>query len=293
MKQITANVYVEDQFSVPPKARGCNRSFVTTSEGIVMIDSPMLPTDAVQWRNEIATRGELRYIINTGYHADHISGNYFFSGTVISHEGTREMFSAPVEDMIAFPEGIKVALEIGQGIKGYIINRFKESDPEGIALADNYQLRPPDITFSQQLDLYLGDHTFKLIHLPGHTPYEVSVYVPQERIVFTGDNVTNGSQPSLAHSCPVEWLESLKKIEAMDVDVVVPGHGEVGDKRIVPEGTQFIQECIDVVRKAINQGMSKEEAADRVSFEEVRAAVHPGPGQQRMNIIRLYEMLSK
>ncbi|MFC1893579.1 MBL fold metallo-hydrolase [Chloroflexota bacterium] len=287
MQQVTANTYTEIE------TPGCNYSFVITSAGIVMIDTPSLPTTAAIWQREIDQRGNLRYIINTEYHIDHISGNYFFSGTVISHEGIKNMFSAPVENVIAFPEGIKVGLDIGQGTKGYIVNRFKKLDPQGTSQLDNYDLRSPDITFSERTNLYVGDHTFELIHLPGHTPYEVGVYVPQEAVVFTGDNVTNGIQPSLAHCCPVEWLESLKKIEAMDVDVVVPGHGEIGDKRIVREVTQFIQECIDAVRKAINQGMNKEEAADRISFEEVRTALHPGPGQQRSNVLRLYEILSK
>ena len=287
MQQVTANTYTEVE------TPGCNYGFVVTSEGVVMIDTPSLPTTAARWQRELDQRGDLRYIINTEYHIDHISGNYFFSGTVVSHEGIKEMFAAPVEMVVAYPEGIKVGLDLGQGTRGYIVNRFKNLDPEGLSLAENYELRPPTITFSERVNLYLGNHIFELIHLPGHTPYEVGVYVPRERVIFTGDNVTSGIQPSLAHCCPVEWLESLKKIEAMDVDVVVPGHGEVGDKRLVREVTQFMQECIDAVRKAISQGMSKEEAANRISFEEVRTALHPGPGQQRSNVLRMYEMLSK
>ncbi|MFC1893352.1 MBL fold metallo-hydrolase [Chloroflexota bacterium] len=294
MQQISANVYVEveppgDYDSMP----GCNCSFVVTSEGVVMIDTPSRPKDAMRWRNEMASKGDVRYIINTEYHPDHISGNYFFPGTVVSHEGVREILAGPVDKWLAYPEGIKLALEASMGIPDYILYRFKELDPESFHLAENYQLRPPTISFSDRLTLYLGDHTFELIHLPGHTPYEVAVYVPQERVIFTGDNVTGGVQPSLAHSLPQEWLESLKKIEAMDVDVIVTGHGEVGDKRLVPEVTGFIQKCMDEVRKAIGQGMSKEEAANKISFEEDRTAIHPGSWQQRLNVMRLYEMLSE
>ena len=85
MKQITTNVFTEDGFSVPPNYRGCNPSFVTTSEGIVLIDTPLLPTDAVKLRNEIAQRGKILYILNTDYHYDHVAGNYFFPRTVVSH----------------------------------------------------------------------------------------------------------------------------------------------------------------------------------------------------------------
>ena len=291
MEQITPNVYTDTQFSrrVSP---GCNYSFVITSEGIVMIDTPMLPTFAVRWRDEIAQRGDLRYLINTEYHLDHISGNYFFPATIISHQGVREMFTAPIERVISF---MKVQSDTASpmGLRDYVLSRYREADPEGLDLAENYELKPPTITFSERLTLYSGNHTFELIHLPGHTPYEVAVYVPQERVIFTGDNFVNKWQSSFGHCCPLEWIESLKKIEAMDADVVVPGHGDIGDKKALGEFTTFLRGVIDTVRKAIDQGMSREEAAEKISFEDQRPARHPGAEQQRINILRLYDMLSK
>ncbi len=292
MKQITANVYVEDRFSVPPKYRGCNPAFVTTSEGIVMLDTPMLPTDAVEWRDEIAKRGEVRYIINTHHHVDHITGNAFFPGTVVSHEEVKELFTAPIA-RVGASERIEEAVKADLDIVGYIHRIIKDFDPEGLPLLEGYQLKAPTITFSERLTLYVGEHTFDLIHMPGHTSGHTGVYIPQERVFFAGDNVTNEAQPSFAHSLPLEWVKSLKKIEAMDVDVVVSGHGKVCDRGGVREFRSFIEKCIDMVREAIKQGMSKEEAADRISFEEFYPPVHPGPEMQRMNVLRLYEMLSK
>ena len=57
MQQLTSNVFAETQI------RGCNHGFVTTSDGIVMIDSPHKPSDALKLKAEIAKRGQLRYII--------------------------------------------------------------------------------------------------------------------------------------------------------------------------------------------------------------------------------------
>ncbi len=293
MQQITPNVYVETGLSTPPLSRGCNASFVVTSEGIVMIDSPMYPTYAIRWREEIARRGEVCYIINTEYHPDHISGNYFFSGTVISHHGVREMFSAPIIQRVMPFEAAKETVAVSVGLREHILHQYEELDPEGLSRAENYQPRPPTITFSERLTLYLGDHTFELIHLPGHTPFEVGVYVPQERVIFTGDNFANKWQPSLADCCPLEWLESLKRIEAMDADYFVPGHGGVGDKIAVREFASFVQGIVDTVKKAVNQGIGKEEAADRMSFEGWLPALHASAEERRMDVIRLHEMLSK
>ena len=81
MQQLTSNVFVDTQ------VKGCNFGFVTTSDGIVMIDSPHKPTDAIKLKADIARHGELRYIINTEPHGDHWTGNAFFQVPVIAHEG--------------------------------------------------------------------------------------------------------------------------------------------------------------------------------------------------------------
>jgi len=237
----------------------------------------MLPTEAIRWRDEIAHRGEVRFIINTEHHRDHITGNYFFSGTVVSSRGVKAAFS----DNLSTPEDVR--------------QRVKKEDPDGLSLVENYQLRPPSVVFSERLDLYLGNHAFELMHLPGHTTGQVGVYIPQEKVFLTGDNFTHGWQPSLAYCCPLEWVESLKRIEALDVDVIVPGHGEVGDKKAVQGFRTFIEECIAAVRQAMEQGMTKDEAAERISFETEAypPALHPGRESQRDNVMRLWEMLAK
>ncbi|MFC1963771.1 MBL fold metallo-hydrolase [Chloroflexota bacterium] len=289
MKQLTSSVYAEDQFSIPPKYRGCNPSFVITSEGIVMIDTPMMPTDALKWRQEIAQRGEVRYIINTDYHPDHITGNSFFPGTVVSHEIVRDYFTAPAGQKMLKP---------GQRKMEFLFERVGEYDPKGVALLKkDYQPKPPTVTFSDRLTLYAGSHIFELIYLPGHTQGHIGVYLPQEKVFFSGDNFTNQTQPSMAQSLPLDWVKSLKKIEALQIDIIVPGHGVVGTKDDVRQFRLFLQRCIDIVRDAIKKGMTKEEAAARLSFIDLHPGrnqpVHPEVEQQHRNVLRLYEMLSK
>jgi len=296
MKQISGHVYVEDQFSIGK--RGANFGFVTTSEGIVLIDPPYLPTDAIKLRRELAKRGEVRYIINTEHHIDHIAGNSFFPGTGVSIEGIRELLAGPVTDMVP-SERLEEVLKDGLDLRRYYSRRVKERDPEGLPLLKNYRFRPPTITFSHRLCLYVGSHTFELSYMPGHTQSHLGVYIPQEKVFFAGDNVTNRTQPSMAQSFPLEWVKTLKMIETMAIDWVVPGHGMVGSKKEVREFRLFLQKCIKIIRNAIRQGLSKEEAADNISFDELSfakhmgKAVHPGKVMQRRNVLRFFEMLSK
>lgn len=271
MQQVTPNVYAETEF------RGCNCGFVVTSEGVVMVDTPMMPTEAVKWREEITRHGELRYLVNTEPHGDHITGNYFFPTTVVSHQGTKEVFVSSL------------------GSAEQVRERVKTMDPEGVSLVEDYQLRPPNITFNERLTLYVGDHTFELIHLVGHTPSEICVYVPQERVIFSGDNVTT-VPPFVQQARPIAWVESLERLRALDVDRIIPGHGVVCGKSAIQDLVDFFQEGIEAVKKAIEQGMAVEEAMEKLS---VMTRFPLGPqGQEiddnrrRAAIEKIYEELT-
>ena len=77
--------------------RGCNPSYVVTDDGVVIVDTPQLPTRALAMRAEAESLGPIRYVINTEHHVDHIFGNYFFkgAGTVIHHQGVADNFMVP------------------------------------------------------------------------------------------------------------------------------------------------------------------------------------------------------
>jgi len=270
MQQVSTNVYAETGL------RGCNPGFVTTSEGIVLVDSPQNPSDVMKWREHLKGRGEIRYLVNTEPHVDHVAGNFFFDVPVIAQQGFGEALASLT----------------AEGIKEWV----RAGDPEGVSLMEGYFLRKPSITFSERLTLYLGDHTFEVIHLPGHTASQSAVYIPQERVVFTGDNIFHKCQTFFHEAFPEQWLESLKRIEELDVDVIVPGHGEVCDKGYIGEQASFIEEWLDAVKRAIADGLSVEEAQERISFMER----YPmdigidflGPEVQRWNVARLYALLA-
>jgi cyclase len=270
MKQISKNVYYE---SWP---RTCNTGFLVTRNGVVMIDTPESPSDAIKWRDEIAKYGPVRYLINTEPHGDHVNGNFFFEGTVIAHEGTRKaMLRSPVKA---------------------VSDRMKRDNP-GIVLPDTFQLRVPEITLYDRLDIHLEDFTLELINFPGHTPFEVAVFIPEEKVIFTSDNVCCRVQSFLREALPFEWLKSLKAIEQLEADVVVPGHGEICDRTYIHEMSAFIQDWIDAVKSAIDRGMSLQEAQSKISFLDrypmQKGTEHMAQDVQRMNVARLYTLLTQ
>jgi len=278
MKQLTANVYVETRWTSGTHASaGSTSSFVVTSEGVVMIDAPLVPANAIKWREIIAEKGQLLYLINTGCHSDHTSGNYFFPVPVIASEETRK----------AIPFNLTKDGDQGQ--------KLKRNYPFCAELVEGYHMRLPSLTFSERLTLYAGEHTFELIHLPGHSPGETAVYLPQEKVLFTGDNFANGYQPKVSDCYPLDQLESLRKILDMDVEYYVPGHGDAGDKQAVRTYMAMFQRCVDTVMEAIQKGMTREETMDRVRLPIPEDLIfrHPEPEQLKKDVGRFYDMLSR
>ncbi len=255
MQQITENVYVETGF------RGCNTSFVVTRAGVVVIDTPMVPGEAKKWRDEAAGHGSVRYVIDTEPHLDHAGGNCWFDAPVLSHEGTRQALSA-------------VKIE-------EFIEMLQRNDPGSLPLSADFHFQLPEITFSQSLTLYLGQHTFQLINLPGHTASETAVYVPEEKVVFTGDNL-NLKIPIFIKSRPFAWLESLKYLRELDADHYVPGHGDVCGKDCIQPMYDAVREWIDLVKSSHAQGLSLEQTIDRVALEK-----NPQNDPWLANVIRL------
>ena len=118
------------------------------------------------------------------------------------------------------------------------------------------------------MTLKLGDHTFQIFHTPGHSPEQSSVYVPQERCVFVGDNIFNACQIWL-HSVDFDDLfHSLDWLQSLDVDYIIPGHGPVKGKECIVENKQFLYAWLAAVGEGIEKGWSKEECVERISFAD-------------------------
>ncbi len=264
MEKISSNVYVNIT------GRGCNNGLVVTREGVVMIDTPMFPADAAAVGKEIARLGALRYIINTEPHVDHVAGAFFFDAPVVAHEGARNaVMGSPVEQYKEM---------------------LKRTDPQS-TVPDGFKFRPATITFSERLSLFLGDHTFELIHMPGHSPSQIAVFIPQERVVFTSDNVTNGTPPFMHQALPAEWTKSLKMLQKLDADKLVPGHGPVCDRAYLADMIDIISGATEAVQSAIKKGLSLAEAQSTVSLFPRFPTNERMVQVQKMSIARLYEVL--
>ena len=269
MERVTRAVFTETKW------RGCNPSFVVSSDGVVVIDTPQLPTRAVAMRKEAESHGPIRYLINTEHHVDHIFGNYYFkgAGSVVEHQALYDRFMVVTPDLDPYE---------------YAKEAIPTDDPDGAGIfpdRDVYEADPNKgtIVFTGDLTLSAGDRTFRLLHTPGHTPGQVAVHVPEERVVFTGDTVFSECQTWLMTSDVDQWISSLDRIRSLDVDHVIPGHGPVTTLEYLAVQRSNLLDWKAAVAAAVAKGWSREETIERVSFAD-RYPVDIGQGYMMNHI---------
>ena len=266
---------VTDRVFTITTLRGCNPSFVVTSDGVVVIDTPQLPTRAVAMRAEAETHGELRYLINTEHHVDHIFGNYWFKGVpVVNHLGLYDNFMDPSAELDPF---------------AYALEAIPTDDPDAAPLIPDREVYYQDpnkgtIVFTGDLTLRVGELTFHCLWTPGHTPGQLAVHVPEERVVFTGDTIFSECQTWLMTSNVDQWLEALERIRALDVDTVVPGHGPVQTLDYVQRQRAVLLTWKAAVAEAVAKGWSREETVARVRFDDAFGPVDVGQGYMMEHI---------
>jgi len=96
---------------------------------------------------------------------------------------------------------------------------------------DDHKIRFPDRTFTKSVTETIGGRTVEIIELgPTHTASDSIVFVPDARVVFTGDLVFTKVTPIMWHGPVSTWINALEKIMALDADVYVPGHGPVSTR---------------------------------------------------------------
>ena len=114
----------------------------------------------------------------------------------------------------------------------------------------------------------VGDRELALIEVgPAHTRGDTLVYVPAERVLFTGDILFNGAHPIVWAGPVSNWIAACDRIIAMDVEVIVPGHGPIAGKHAVRELKAYFEYLYAESRARHEQGMSALQAARSLALD--------------------------
>ncbi len=183
-----------------------NAGFMVADDGIVAVDtcSTERRTRAFLDAANAVSDAPVRTVVNTHHHGDHTHGNYLtHPATIIAHENCREVM---MTNGIQHYDGI-----------------FEPADWGDLELA------PPTVTFTDQVNVWVGDLKVELHYIGGaaHTTNDVVAWVPERRTLFSGDLVFNGGTPFVVMGSVAGSFEALDRMRQFDAEVIVPGHGPV------------------------------------------------------------------
>ena len=182
-----------------------NTGFLTGGDAVSVIDTCF--TEARTRTFLQAIRGvtglPLRTLVNTHHHGDHTHGNYLVPGaSIVGHELCRQ-----------------TVIDTG-------IHTLRPLFPN--VVWGDLELAPPFITFQDRLDLFVDDLKLELHYMgPAHTTNDVIVWLPERRLMFTGDLAFNGGTPFVAMGSIAGSLVALDRLREFGAETVIPGHGPV------------------------------------------------------------------
>jgi glyoxylase-like metal-dependent hydrolase (beta-lactamase superfamily II) len=184
-------------------------------------------------------------VINTEKHFDHIGGNSYFLERGIEVWGHSEIARTPGE----FQE------EVAE-FNAAISNRTRRERGEASAFFYQTRVANPNRQIASDTYFDLGSLTVEILLTPGHTPTNLSVWVPKEGVLFTGDCLIREYLPNLDAGTPSDWqtwLKSLARIESLEPAIVVAGHGPVAHGGEVPAVFKTVRR---VLLESIERGSS-------------------------------------
>jgi glyoxylase-like metal-dependent hydrolase (beta-lactamase superfamily II) len=208
--------------------------------------------DAMRRATRAAERIEI--VVNTHANGDHCWGNQLVHGAriVASRRTVEEMDALPPQVLASM---LARAPQLGP-VGAYVARIF------GAFRFDDIELTPPGETFEGECTLRVGEREVRLIEVgPAHTAGDTLVYLPADRVVFTGDILFAGAHPIMWAGPVVNWIRACERILALDVETVVPGHGPIADKRAVAAMRGYWEYVAREARLRFDAGMPPLEAA--------------------------------
>jgi glyoxylase-like metal-dependent hydrolase (beta-lactamase superfamily II) len=242
--KIADNVYsyVDVKNSSPTNSFGANAGIIIGRDGIVVIDTLVSSKEAKRFIKDIRaiSKKPIKYVINTHYHLDHTFGNADFKrlgAVIISHTNDSKNLKTHGETAL-------------KNAKNYGLS---EKDMKGTKVSY------PALTFTDRMEIDLVDQKIELMYTGhSHTDGSILVYLPEKKILFAGDILFTNYHPFIGDGNIDEWIKTLDYIMTMDVEIIIPGHGPLSNKKDI-EGMKNYLVAFDKKAKELAEKSSDAE----------------------------------
>ena len=291
---------------------GSNDVVIVNENDVMLVDAGVTPAVARALVQDVKllTDKPVRWVVNTHFHYDHTDGNSVFGPEVqiIGHEYVRyailnldvlhrEPFKTAQANLPIQIQDLKkqVADEKDAQKRTTLQQQLAATELEQKQFAE---IKPvsPTITYKSNLLLHRGQREIQLLFLGrGHTPGDTVVFLPQERIVCTGD-LMESRLAYMGDAIFDEWVTTLDALKNLDFDTVLPGHGvPFHEKALITAYQSYLKDLSAQVAKLRAQGLTAEQAAQKVDLTSHKADFPQitGPGADLRGVRRMYAWMDE
>lgn len=235
-----------------------NAAFVVTPTGVVVIDALGSPELAKRLAGEIRkiTPLPITHVIVTHYHADHVYGLQTFKAMgarIIAHRAAKTYLNS---------ETARLRLEASREELAPWIN-------------EDTHLVEADEWIEGDTQLTVGGMPFQIRLVgPSHTPEDLVIYLPQEKVLFAGDLVFRSRIPYVGQADSRHWITALDRLLAFDAVVIVPGHGPIStearkDMQLTRDYLRYLRATMGEAAKNLEPFDEAYAATDWTEFEHL------------------------
>ena len=254
----------------------CNVGIVDTGEETFIFDtflSPAVASELVEIVQDLSL-SPVSYVINSHSHNDHIRGNQVFSEAIkiISTSRTKELIEKwePLDiadEKTYAPQRLAYYDSLYQAFSGDKTSREYQQilmwKPYYEILANSHlevETRLPDIFVDSARTFSGPDRKIMLISKGGgHTESDLAMYLPDDKLLFTGDLVFNTCHPYVPHGNIAKWKGWLDFMYSLEVETVVPGHGQIGTNELIIQMKNYLTDLEVAAQNLVDDGRSIED----------------------------------
>ncbi|MDA1372892.1 MAG: MBL fold metallo-hydrolase [Proteobacteria bacterium] len=260
-----------------------NALIIERDEDVVVVDSHITPAAGRALIDAIAvvTDKPITTLINSHFHYDHANGVPAFGPNVqiIGHEYTyKKLTEDPASEqtfassLLRFDNTVadlETRVANASGSERAELQTQLEYWRAHVRAQDEIEFIPPTVSLSDSMTLYRGGREIQ-IHFLGraHTGGDVVIYLPDERIVFTGDMMLGGIS-YLGDGYVSEWADTLQGLKQLDFELILPGHGPgITDRARIDYVQAYYSDLTEEVRRLKAAGYSAADAAARADLRQ-------------------------
>ncbi len=260
-----------------------NALIIERDDDVVVVDSHITPAAGRALIDAIAvvTDKPITTLINSHFHYDHANGVPAFGPNIqiIGHEYTYKKLTADPANEQTFASSLLRFDNTVANLETRVANANGSERAElqtqleywraHVRAQNEIEFIPPTVSMSDSMTLYRGGREIQ-IHFLGraHTGGDVVIYLPDERIVFTGDMMLGGIS-YLGDGYVSEWADTLQGLKQLDFELILPGHGPgITDRARIDYVQAYYSDLTEEVRRLKVAGYSAADAAARADLRQ-------------------------